>query len=274
MLPIRGAPPTGFGGVPSSSKSFYPLTGTISRSIIIDGDRKMSAKVIFTILAATVLTLVGTPMGTAETGGNGTGGGDQNSLEQRGGNGNDSGSCIFGPADPGLSEAEITALLFIREEEKVARDSYLTLGDLWGLVIFENISGSEQDHMDAVKARIDCYGLVDPVIGQIGAFSNPDLQTLYDKLMGEGQKSVMDGLFVGALIEETDIADIESDLAITAHEDIVGTYNSIRCGSRNHLRSYIRQIENNGGIYTPIALDPEEFREIAYSPMEHDCGDF
>jgi len=234
----------------------------------------MLAKVIFTILATAVLTLAGTPMYAAEAGGHGTWEGTRIPLKQRGGNGNDSGYCTFNPGDPGLSEDEIDALLFIREEEKVARDSYLTLGDLWGLAIFENISGAEQNHMDAVKARITCYGLVDPVIDAIGAFSNPALQTLYDNLMVEGRKSVMDGLFVGALIEETDIADIESDIAITAHEDIVSTYNSILCGSRNHLRAYIRQIENNGGLYTPIVLDPDEFREIAYSPMEHDCGDF
>jgi hypothetical protein len=170
-----------------------------------------------------------------------------------------------------LNADEIDALLFMREEEKLARDSYLALGDLWDLLIFGNIAKSEQNHMDALKSLIDCYGLTDPVMDVAGIFFNSELQTLFNDLMAEGEKSMMDGLYVGALIEETDMEDIQSAIDVTDHLDIIGTYESLMCGSRNHLRAFIRQIEINGGSYIPAVLEPEEFWAIAYSDMEQDC---
>ena len=43
----------------------------------------------------------------------------------------------------------------MREEEKLARDVYLTLYDIWGTPAFNNIASSEQTHMDAVLMLID-----------------------------------------------------------------------------------------------------------------------
>ena len=40
----------------------------------------------------------------------------------------------------------------MREEEKLARDVYLAMDDLWGLRVFSQISWSEQNHMNAVLA--------------------------------------------------------------------------------------------------------------------------
>jgi hypothetical protein len=187
------------------------------------------------------------------------------------------GNCSTDEADENsaahdLTNDEINWLLFMREEEKVARDSYLVLGDLWGLVIFDNIAASEQKHMDALKVLIDCYQLTDPVKPEIGVFSDPELQALFDYLMSEGERSPMEGLYVGAAIEETDIVDIQHAIDDNDHLDIVSTYESLMCGSRNHLRAFIRQIEINGGSYTPVVLEAEEFWEIAYSDMEQDCG--
>ena len=49
-----------------------------------------------------------------------------------------------------LTPEEKAGLLFMRKEEKLARDVYLVLFDKWGLMVFENIAQSEQRHMDAV----------------------------------------------------------------------------------------------------------------------------
>jgi len=87
-------------------------------------------------------------------------------------------------ATSGLTEAEADGLVFMREEEKLARDVYLTLYGQWNISIFQNIAGSEQTHTDAVKNLLDNYGLVDPVIDDaVGVFTNADLQTLYDQLI-------------------------------------------------------------------------------------------
>jgi len=49
-----------------------------------------------------------------------------------------------------LTPEEEAGLLFMREEEKLARDVPLVLFDKSGLRVFENIAQSEQRHMDAV----------------------------------------------------------------------------------------------------------------------------
>jgi len=61
-------------------------------------------------------------------------------------------------------------LTYIREEEKLARDVYLYLYDMWGSSIFDNISVSEQAHMDAIKTLIDRYGLDDPAEEAVWAY--------------------------------------------------------------------------------------------------------
>ena len=53
-----------------------------------------------------------------------------------------------------LSSAEIENLVFMREEEKLARDVYRTLFNRWNLSIFNNISGSEQTHMDTLAGGV------------------------------------------------------------------------------------------------------------------------
>ena len=40
-----------------------------------------------------------------------------------------------------LTDDEAAALAYLREEEKLARDVYLTLADTWQLPIFANIAG-------------------------------------------------------------------------------------------------------------------------------------
>ena len=49
-----------------------------------------------------------------------------------------------------LSTTEAEALVFMREEEKLARDVYQLLYAQWGQKVFSNIAVSEQQHMDAV----------------------------------------------------------------------------------------------------------------------------
>ena len=60
----------------------------------------------------------------------------------------------------GLSYIEIQGILFLREEEKLARDVYYTFSLKYTeLQIFKKIASSEQKHMDAVKNLIDKYNL-------------------------------------------------------------------------------------------------------------------
>ena len=168
-----------------------------------------------------------------------------------------------------LDENEIEGILFMREEEKLARDVYAQLYEMWGTNIFANIASSEQTHTDAVKSLIDKYGLDDPAGSEdVGVFTNSILQQLHDELVEQGSVSEVEALKVGAAIEEIDIIDIEKYVAQTDNEDIQLVYENLIKGSRNHLRSFVSVLEKRGISYEPQYLDATVFDEILGSEME------
>lgn len=168
-----------------------------------------------------------------------------------------------------LTEQEKTDLLILREEEKLARDVYLTLYDMYGQDIFSNIAQSEQTHTDAVLTLLNKYGVEDPVgNNDIGVFENTTLQELYDALIAQGSPSKLDALIVGATIEDLDIYDIEVMMSHTTKEDLLLVYDSLQQGSRNHLRSFVSQIESSGGTYTPQYISQAEYDAIIGSDIE------
>lgn len=168
-----------------------------------------------------------------------------------------------------LSDEEIDGLIFMREEEKLARDVYLTLYDYWGLPLFQNISQAEQTHTDSVKTLLDNYGIEDPVVNdQIGVFTNPDLQSLYNQLIEQGSVSVSEALKVGAAIEEIDILDLEERLNQTDNADIQQVYNNLLSGSSNHLRAFVSNLERQTGeTYVPQFMSQDAYNAIINSGM-------
>jgi len=164
--------------------------------------------------------------------------------------------------EPILSQAEANDLLFMREEEKLARDVYITLYGAWGARVFDNISSSEQNHMDAILGLIDKYDLSDPALG-FGEFANAELQELYDSLLAAGAASLLDALMVGALIEEVDMEDIVLAMERTDESDILTVYGNLLAGSENHLRAFVRNIESiTGESYVAQWISQEEVDAI------------
>ena len=168
------------------------------------------------------------------------------------------------PAVIALDAVEIADLQYMREEEKLARDVYLTLYDVWGVQIFQNISRSEQSHMDALLTLLNRYAIADPAIGNtVGEFTNPDLQTLYDQLVATGSQSLADALKVGGAIEEIDILDLQRAVAETAKTDIQRVYASLLNGSTNHLRSFVSTLANQTGeVYAPQYMTADAYNAI------------
>ncbi|WP_310447184.1 DUF2202 domain-containing protein [Thiobacillus sp.] len=169
-----------------------------------------------------------------------------------------------------LSQVEKSDLLFMREEEKLARDVYLTLYETWGLAVFSNIASSEQSHMDAVLKLLRTYRLPDPAGGKaIGEFTHPDLQSLYDTLMEKGRLSALDALQVGGIIEETDMRDLAGAIDRSDNADIDATYENLLCGSRNHLRAFARNLESlTSQPYTALVITQDEVDTVLHNPME------
>ena len=168
-----------------------------------------------------------------------------------------------------ISTFERESLLFMREEEKLARDVYQYLYQKWGAKIFTNIAASEQTHMDAVLLLLQKYNLPDPASGKpAGSFSDPRLQTLYASLTAQGSTSVLDGYIVGATIEDLDLFDLYAALESVDNQDISFVYSNLAKGSRNHLRSFYRNILAAGGSYQPQYISQEEFDAIINGAME------
>lgn len=149
------------------------------------------------------------------------------------------------------------------EEEKLARDVYLALYQKWGLPVFQNISGSEQTHMDAIKRLIASYGLTSPVQSAPGKFTDPALQSLYMQLVARGSSSIVEALKVGGLIEEIGILDLQARIQETTHADIQQVYNSLMNGSYNHLRSFSSTLKTQTGeSYQPQKLTLTAYQAI------------
>jgi len=164
----------------------------------------------------------------------------------------------------GLSDSEINSLVFMREEEKLARDVYLSLYDLWGLHIFQNIANSEQTHTEAVANLLVKFNIPDPAdTSPAGVFVNADLQSLYDELTEMGAQSLGDALKVGAAIEEIDILDLQEYMEIIEERAIRQVYENLLKGSENHLRAFTSTLEKQiGEIYQPHSMTEDAYDAI------------
>lgn len=173
-----------------------------------------------------------------------------------------------------LSPEELDGLLLMREEEKLARDVYQTLYETWGLKIFTNIAQSEQTHTEAVRDLLEKYDITDPVTDDtIGVFQNETMQQLYNDLVAQGSESEVAALKVGATIEDLDIKDLMDLTAETDNEDIKLVYENLTRGSRNHLRSFTRQLTMRGESYEAQYISAEDYQAILASDQETGNGD-
>lgn len=173
-----------------------------------------------------------------------------------------------------LSVEEISGMTYMYEEEKLARDVYLTLYKTWNIKIFSNIANSEQRHMDALKLLLQKYDIPVPSDNdEVGFFSNTKLQQLYHQLVAQGEESPMDAVHVGATIEDLDIFDLEAYLAQADNADISAVYQNLMKGSRNHLRAFVRHLNRYGETYLAQYLTQEQVDEIINSPMERGLVD-
>jgi hypothetical protein len=141
-----------------------------------------------------------------------------------------------------LSAAEADFLLYMLEEEKLARDVYDALNAKWDFIVFSNIAESEQRHFDTIGNLVNRYGLKGPVT-KPGLFGNADLQTLYDKLVVQGSASLVDALKAGVTIEVTDINDLGVAIKATDNTDVLSVYANLLKGSKKHLSAFESHLE-------------------------------
>lgn len=187
-----------------------------------------------------------------------------------------------------LTEGDKAHLIFMREEEKLARDVYLTLGSIYpNSPVFGKIDDSEQKHTMAVKNMIERYGLEDPSTNDnVGVFTGADygwyFTEKYEQLVTRAKVSEFDALYVGAFIEELDMMDITQCPTViidtnnevndftqcgslyTDNPNLQRLYSSLLAGSGNHLNAYVKKIEKEIGYgnYQAQVLPQEQVDQI------------
>ena len=166
-----------------------------------------------------------------------------------------------------LTQIEKDALVFMLEEERLARDVYDHLFAQWGLNQFENISTSEQSHMDAVENLLKQYGLPYSIL-EAGTFQNADLQAAYNNLVAQGEVNLVGALTSGATIEDLDIFDLENWMDQIENDEILNVFSRLQCGSRNHLRAFTNSLAMQGETYTPQFITQAEYEEILNNDQE------
>ncbi|MBK8627654.1 MAG: DUF2202 domain-containing protein [Saprospiraceae bacterium] len=171
-----------------------------------------------------------------------------------------------------LTEQEKSDLIFLRQEEKLAHDVYVYAYQKYAHFVFNNISNSEQTHIDNMTGLLSKYNVVDPAAGLAnGVFADNELQVLYNQLIAKVDISLIDALVVGATIEDLDISDINRFYANTNKTDILRVYDVLNCGSRNHLRGFTGQLKPLGATYSPQFLTTSDYQNIISGSHEN-CG--
>jgi len=138
-----------------------------------------------------------------------------------------------------LTDKEEEILIYGYEEERLARDVYNYLADLYPEEeVFSKIASSEQKHMDSVEVLLDRYDMEVPT-------GYGELQSTVDTLKAQGEKSLKDALEVGLQIEVLDIEDIEDAILNTDNDDFKVVFTNIGGASYNHMRSFLKAFDSN-----------------------------
>lgn len=168
------------------------------------------------------------------------------------------------------NEKENASLLYMLEEEKLARDVYTNLYEKWETRQFGNIKESEKVHLEKVQNLLDANKIDYQILPQ-GKFKNQELQKLYNDLISQGNISEIEALKAGATIEDVDIFDLQRLKKETDNQDIILVYNFLECASRNHMRAFNRGLNMRDADYKPQFISQADYKKIIDAEHEQ-CG--
>jgi len=161
-----------------------------------------------------------------------------------------------------LTLEQKTTLAYMWDEERLARDLYLSLNDLTPLTTLYNIAtNAESKHVESVELLLKKYDLnllnttdfsggyseVELEALNDREFIVPELSLLYGQLYAKGSLSSRDALEVGCMVEVTDINDLDRDIALVSEaRDITLVFENLRKGSYSHYWAFDKALKNMG----------------------------
>jgi hypothetical protein len=140
-------------------------------------------------------------------------------------------------------DAEATAgLLYMIEEEKMARDLYDAFFEQTGNLVFDRISNSEQRHLDSLLSVAERAGVDTSALSTTaGLFTNTAVQSLYDSLLAAGDDSLEAALQAAITLEQSNIVDLAS-YGADPELGILGiVYAHLEQASERHLAAFALQ---------------------------------
>jgi hypothetical protein len=142
-----------------------------------------------------------------------------------------------------LSQDEIDSLLYMYQEEKLARDVYQTLAQAHDSRLFARIAESETRHMAAVRSLLEAIPGMDVMeVDSVGVYRDDAFGDLYEQLVTEGSASLEAAYAVGVWVEEADIAELQSELQTVENASVRLVYEKLLRGSTQHLRAFQRYV--------------------------------
>lgn len=163
------------------------------------------------------------------------------------------------PAAPTTLKA--ADLVFAIEEERVAHDLYVAAAARWNLPVFATIAGAETRHAAALTPLAATIGVIPPA-AQAGVYATADLQRLYEQLLPLVNESASGALRAGALVEETDIADLRRMAGTATDEGSRIVLAQLERASGHHLAAFVRNLAALGVAYQPQVLAADDFAAL------------
>ena len=167
-----------------------------------------------------------------------------------------------------LTKDDKNAIAYMWNEEKLAKDIYMTLYNLYSdnpsaKVLYNISTRSESKHQKMVEYLAQKYDLNitnPPTYAKhydenelkkygVGEFSLDEIQNLYNTLYEKGSKSIQDALEVGCVVEVTDVNDLNERIAeanASGALDLVTVFEKLRRVSYNHYWAFDKTLKNMG----------------------------
>ncbi len=161
-----------------------------------------------------------------------------------------------------LTEAEADGILRMADEEKMARDVYTFFNDKYKLPVFRNISKSEALHMNAVGNLVAGFKLTYEGNDTPGEYVQDQFTKMYGELTEKGSASLVEALKAGALIEETDILDLEKEILSADNSTVKRVFSNLLLASENHLRAFTAVLKVQKIVYEPVLLDRDYYQAV------------
>ncbi|PLA74806.1 hypothetical protein CYQ88_04240 [Hydrogenovibrio sp. SC-1] len=161
-----------------------------------------------------------------------------------------------------LDNTQKRSLAYLWNEEKMAKDLYLALNQIYPSNTLNNIANNaESQHQLTMESLLQKYNIdiehyddenysyTQSVLDNYAAgnYALSDIQSLYDSLYATGISSAQASLEVGCQVEVTDIDDLTQQIEIAGDaQDLKMVFENLRRGSYNHYWAFDNALKKQG----------------------------